>query len=233
MRFTPQKLDGGHGFADGEPVADLLRRQRPQHDGGRSASHRRPFPALGLTPPAPRDRAPQPGGGAEGRRPPCCGGRRGEGLVLAPVCASPGAKRAPVPVTTRSAAPSRSLHEARPPPGPGVRHHVPPFTQRSNPQARSRLSGGLPAGAARSPSAPVPGGAAGSRAPLLRGCRGRCPGGGGSSRAGASPSRRPPQRHRRLSPLRDLRRPPRSSPALRVGAAGGSPREVLGEGGRP
>lgn len=137
MRFTPQKLDGGHGFADGEPVADLLRRQRPQHDGGRSASHRRPFPALGLTPPAPRDRAPQPGGGAEGRRPPCCGGRgaeRGGPRVGSRLrfprgetrsCPGHYTKRGPFPVTARSTAPSRSrgapprpsFHPAKQPPG--------------------------------------------------------------------------------------------------------------------
>lgn len=137
MCFTPQKLDGGHGFADGEPVADLLRRQCPQHDGDSGASHGRPFPALGLAPPAPRDRAPQPGGGAEGRWPPCCGGRRAErgGPGGCPrlrfprgetrSCPGHSTKHGPIPVTTRSMAPSQSrgppphpsFHPGKQPPG--------------------------------------------------------------------------------------------------------------------
>lgn len=192
------------------------------------------FTALGLALPTPRDRAPRPGGGAEGRRPPCWGGRppcwggsgrSGVGPGVGSRLRFPG----------RNALLSRSQHEARSLPGHSTKHGplavpgcaTPSLPQGSSPQARSRFIPPRRVAACR--CRPLPGGPAsstrawrngwelGSAPPQLQGA---LPGRGRPCRAGASPSRRPPQRHRRLSPLRDLRRPPRSPPALRVGAAG-------------
>lgn len=57
LRLLAQELDIGDGFADGEPVPDLLLSELPQHDGGdtRLPPHARPATPC-LFPPSARPR---------------------------------------------------------------------------------------------------------------------------------------------------------------------------------